>query len=160
MNASFSTREQLGQLMMFSVDQPVIDDAPHAAGRDVGENLPARRDLLAFAGVGHGERNADRVADPAADELLERDPRLDDAVGRQPGLGHAQVQRHIGPLLGEAAVDLDHLRRVGILQRHAISRKADRIQKVAMLPRAFQHRRDRIVGGVLEPLCRDRPSRN
>ena len=82
----------------------------NAAGGDVVENLPAGGDFLRLAIVRHGERHADRVADAAADELLERDPRLDDAVGRQAGFGHAQMQRHIRPRFGEAAVDFDHLR--------------------------------------------------
>ena len=50
MKASFSTREQLGQLMMFSVSMAEIDHAPHAAGRDVGQNLPAGGDLFAPCG--------------------------------------------------------------------------------------------------------------
>ena len=160
MNASFSTREQLGQLMMLSVSRPIVDDAADPAGGDVGQNLPAGGDLFALARVGHGERDADRVADAAADELLEGDPRLDDAVGRQARLGHAQVQRHVGPPLGEAAIDLDHLGRVGVLERHAVAREAERVEQLAMLPGAVQHRRERVVLGDISRPWPDRPSRS
>ena len=53
-----------------------IDHATNAAGGDVGENLPSGGDLFWLARVRHRERDANRVADAAADELLERDARL------------------------------------------------------------------------------------
>ena len=62
--------------------------------------------------------------------------------GGMPGFGHAQVQRHVGPLLGEAAIDLDHLARVGILERHAVAREAERVEQLAVLQRAVEHRRE------------------
>ena len=68
------------------------------------------------------------------------------AVGRQPGLGHAQVQRHIRPGLGEPAIHLDHLRRIGVLQRHAVPREAQLVEQLAVLQRTFEHRRERIAG--------------
>jgi hypothetical protein len=85
------------------------------------------------------------VADPAADELLEGDPRFDDAVGGEARLGHAQVERHIGAALGEAAVHLDHLPRVAVLERDAVPCEVERIEQFAVLPGAFEHRRDRVV---------------
>ena len=83
---------------------------------------------------------------PRLIELLESDPRFDDAVGRQAGLGHAEMQRHVGPGGGEAPIHFDHLRRVGILERHAIAREPKPVQQLAMLQRAGQHRAERIVG--------------
>ena len=83
-----------------------------------------------------------------------RDPRLDDAVGRQAGLGHAQVQRHVRPRLGEAAVDFDHVPRIGILERHAIAREAEFIEQPAVIERAVEHRREPVGRIVLRLLGR------
>ena len=168
MKASFSTREQLGQLMIFSVLQAEIDDAAHASGRDVGQNLPPGGDLFALASVGHRERDADRVADAAADELLEGDARFDDAVRRHAGFGDAQVQRHIRPGGGELAVHFDHLRRIGILQRHAIAREAEPSRAIRNAPRHWRasgraNRRPRTAVSPPDRRCRNsrrRGSRN
>ena len=74
-----------------------------AAGRDVVDNLVADEDFLVLALVGQRQRDANRVADALREQLLERDPRLDDAVGRQSRLGDAQMQRHVGPALRRSA---------------------------------------------------------
>src|SRR5204863_9753380 len=52
---------------------------PEAAALDVVEDLMSDRDLVAFFFERQRERDADRVADAARDELLEGDARLDDA---------------------------------------------------------------------------------
>src|SRR4029077_3296975 len=59
-------------------------DGTESAAGDVLEDLTADRDLLALALERKRERNADRVADAAGDELLERDARLDHAIRRHP----------------------------------------------------------------------------
>ena len=68
-----------------------------------------RGDFFALPRVGNGERNPHGVADAAADQLLKRDAGFDDAVWGHARLGHAKVQRNVGPLLGKPLVDLDHL---------------------------------------------------
>src|SRR5690606_16445707 len=68
-----------------------VDHAADTAGGDVGKDVAARGDFLTFAVIRHGQRHADRVADAAADQLLEGDPRLDDTVRRHARLSHAQV---------------------------------------------------------------------
>ena len=69
-------------------------------------NLLTGPDFFVLAGIGHGERDANRVADPAADELFEGDPCFDDSLGRS-ALGYAQVQGNLWPLGGKPPVDLD-----------------------------------------------------
>ena len=53
-------------------------------------------DLFVLALVGQRERDADRVADFLREQLLECDPGLDDAVGRQPRLGDSEMERNVG----------------------------------------------------------------
>ena len=71
-----------------------------------------------------------------------RDARFDDAVRRQAGFGDAQVQRHVRPRFGEAAIDFDHFARIGILERHAVAREAELIEQPAVIERAVEHRRE------------------
>ena len=160
MKASFSTREQLGQLMMLSVSRPkstTLRTRPAAMSARICRPAAISSRLRALGTV-----SETRIVSPM--------PRLMScskamrvlmiAVGRQAGLGHAQVQRHVGPLLGEAAIDLDHLGRIGILQRHAVAREAERIEQLAMLPGACEHRRERIVARRTSRPWPDRPSRS
>ena len=124
MNASFSTREQLGQLMMFNVPRPkstTLRTRPAAISARM--ERPATISSLLLA-----ERDADGVAEAAADQLLEGDARLDDTVGREAGFRDAEMQRHVGPLFGKAFIDFDHLRRIGIFQRDDIAREAERVE--------------------------------
>jgi len=67
------------------------DDRTHAPGGDLGQNLPADDNLLGLLRVRHCQGNTNRIADPAADQLLESNPRLDDAVRRDSRLGNPQV---------------------------------------------------------------------
>ena len=61
-------------------------------------------------------------------EVTSNDARFDDAVGRKPGFRHAEMQRHVGPLLGKTFVDLDHFGRIGIFQRNDVAREAERVE--------------------------------
>ncbi len=104
--------------------QPSIgrhDGVEHSTGVNVVENLSTGDDLLLLLVVGHGQGNANRVADAATDELFQGHARLDDPVGRQARFGHTQVQWHVRPGGGETAVDFDDLGWVGVLERHAIA---------------------------------------
>jgi len=126
----------------------------HAARGDLRQNLPANVNLFRFARVGNRQGNPDRVANAAADELLQRDPRLDDSIRRKTGLRDAQMQRNVGAAFGKSAIDFDDLQRVRILQRDAIAGESDRIQQFAVLPSAMEHRRDGIARVV--PLSQGR----
>ena len=96
-------------------------------------------DLLVLARVRQREADAQRVADAAREQLLEGDARLDDALGRDAGLGHAEVQRHVRARLGEAAVGLDHLARVGVLEAHDVALEAEVVHVAAVLERRLDH---------------------
>src|SRR6185369_3847119 len=96
--------------------QAVVDHAADAAGGNVGQDLTAGGDLFGLAVVGNSQGNADRVADAAADKLLEGDAGFDNAVRRQAGFGDAQMQRDVGAVVGEATIDFDDLRRVTVLE--------------------------------------------
>ena len=56
-----------------------------------------------------------------------------------PHCSSEQVQRHIGPLFGETPVDFDHLLRVGIFERHAITLEAQAIEMRAVFEGTFEH---------------------
>ena len=68
-----------------------------------------------------------RIVSPIllGEQLLEGEPGLDDAVGRQPRLGHAQMERNVGTALGEAAIGVEHLGRIGVLERDHEAREAE-----------------------------------
>ena len=55
------------------------------------------------------------------------------------------MQWDIGAEQGEALIDLDDFRRIGILQRHDVSVKTDRVEQFAMLLGTCEHRSDRIM---------------
>ena len=124
----------------------VMNHAAHATRRDVGEYLTPFPDFLALAGVGQGQRNADGVADAAAEQLFKGNAGLDHPVGRQSGFGHAKVERHVRPRLGKALVGLDHLCGIGVLERDAIARKTQLVEQFAVFERAFKHGGDGIAG--------------
>ena len=88
----------------------------------------ADRHLLVLARVGQRQADAQRVADAAREQLLEGHARLEDALRRDAGLGDAEVQRHVGSGLGEAAVALDHVPRVGVLEAHDVALEAELVQ--------------------------------
>ena len=92
------------------------DGVEHSAGANVVENLSTGGDLLLLLIVGYGQRNANRVADAATNELFQGHSRLDDPVGGQSRFGDPQVQRHVGPSGGKTAVDLHDLGRIGVLE--------------------------------------------
>ena len=140
--------------MIFSRLEAVVDHTADAAGRNVGQDLAGRVDLLVFPPVGYGQRDAERIADAAADELFEGNSRLDHAVRRQARFGHTQVQGHVGPAVCETPVHFDHALRVRVLQRNAVASESERIEQIAMFPGAFEHRGDRIVPVVLLSLDR------
>ena len=98
-----------------------------------------------FPGVRQGERHPDGVADAAADELLEGDPGLDDALRGHAGLGDAEVERHVGPFFGEAAVPLDHVRGVGVLERDHVAGEPERVEQLAVLGGGGHHRAHRVA---------------
>ena len=83
--------------MMLTV-AAVVHDASHTALRDVFQDLASGGDLLGFPRIGDRQRHPDGVADAPADELLEGDAGLDDAVRRQSRLGDAEVERNVRPL--------------------------------------------------------------
>ena len=82
---------------------------------------------------------------PRADELLEGDPGLDDALGGHAGLGDAEVERHVGPFFGEAAVPLDHVRGVGVLERDHVAGEPERVEQLAVLGGRGHHRAHRVA---------------
>ena len=97
---------------------------------------------------------------PRAEQLLERDPRLDDPVRRHTGLGHAEMEGHVGTRLGEADVGVDDLVRIRVLERDDVAVESEVVEHRAVLERGLEHRRDRVVAGVLRRAFRDRPSRS
>ena len=125
-----------------------------AAVLDVVEDLPADGDLVALALERKSERDADRVADAARDELLECDARLDHAVRRHARLGHAEMQRHIGTLRREEDVRIDDFVRVGVLERDAVLIEAEIVEHRAVFERGLDHRRDGVVLRILVELLR------
>ena len=90
-----------------------------------------------FGRVG-GQRHADRVADPSAQQRAEPHRRLDRADARRAGLGHAEVERVVD-LVGEHAVRLDHHQRVGRLERHLHLRVAALLEDVDVAQRRLHH---------------------
>ena len=96
---------------------------------------------------------------PAREQLLERDPRLDLAHRQEPRLGHAEVQRHVRAFAREALVRLDHLRRVGVLERDHEVREAEAVEQRAVVDRAGDHRADRVARESARR-TRARPSRS
>ena len=71
----------------------------------------------------------------------------DHAVRRHPRLRHAQVQRHVRALRGEAAVALDDLAPVGVLERDHVALEAELVERRAVFERAGHHR-PHVVAGV------------
>ena len=102
-----------------------FDDASYTSGLDIRDDLSPGIDFLGLPVVGQGQGDADGVPDPLSDQLLEGDPRLNYSIGGHPCFGDAQVERHIGTLLGEPLIDLHDLCRVAILQRNDVLRKAE-----------------------------------
>ena len=72
--------------------------AQQPAGGHVGQNLPARENFFVFPRDRHRERNPQRIADSRRKKLLEGQPGFQNSLGRHARLGHAQMQRHVGPL--------------------------------------------------------------
>ena len=54
-------------------------------------------DLFRLARIRYSERNANRVADTLANQLLEGDTCFNDSVRRKTCFGHAKMQRYIRP---------------------------------------------------------------
>ena len=79
---------------------------------------------------------------------------LQHALGRHAGLGHAEVQRHVGTPGGEGPVGLDHRRRIGVLQRDHVTGEAELVQQFAVLQGAVDHGVDAIFLGIFLPLGR------
>jgi hypothetical protein len=136
--------------------EEVRRDGAEPAVRDVVQYLAADLDLAAFLLERHRQRHPQRVADASREELLERDARLDDAVGRHPGLGHTEVQRHVRAGLREACVRVDHEPRVRVLDRHDVVAEAELVEVSAMVDRARDDGGDVVVRETLVVLRRDR----
>jgi len=64
------------------------------------------------------------------------------------------VQRHLRPLLGKTAIDLDDDLGPRVLQRDAIAREAQLVEQFAVFQRAGQHRRKPVVARVARQLGR------
>ena len=129
------------------VELVVVEDGHRAVapGGDVGEDLQADRHLLVLAGVGEGEADPESVPDPAREELLERHAGLDDPLGRDAGLGHAEVERHVRACLGEAAVGLDDLAGVRVLEAHDVAVEAQVVHVAAVLEGGGDHGLDVVL---------------
>ncbi len=136
--------------------------SPRRAGPSAAENRPAAmssriRRPASISSCLRGrdrQRNADRVADAKRNKLLEGPTGLVDPFRRHSRLRHAQMERHVGPLLGKQPIDLDHGRRIRVLQRNAKTRKPQPVQQLAMIQGALQHRPKDVVPGEPLPLGR------
>jgi hypothetical protein len=91
-------------------------------------------------------RGLEGVPDAAGEELLERDPRLDHALGRDARLGDPQVQGHVRAGLGEAAVRLDHLAGVRVLQADDVAVEPEVVHEPAVLESRLDHGLHVILG--------------
>ena len=121
---------------------------------DVREDGAADRNLLAFAFEGEGQRDADGVADPLGDELLEGDPGLDDPIRRHPRLGHAEVQRHLRAGRSKPKIRIDDFVRIGVLDGDAVLVEPEIVEHDAMLHGRLDHGRDVVVFRVTIELFR------
>ena len=122
------------------------DDRSEAARVDIFDDLPTGLDFERLLGVRDRQRHADRIADAASDELFKGDAGFDDPIGWQAGFGDPQVEWDIGSELGEALVDFDDLRRIGVFQGDDVADKSDRVEQFAVLGGTGEHGADRIVG--------------
>ena len=116
---------------------------------DVVEDLSSDRDLVAFALERKCQRDPDRVTDAPRDELLECNPRLDDAVRRHSRLGYAEMERDVRSRSGEQDVRVDDLVRIGVLDRNDVLVEAEVVEHRAVFECGFDHRRDRVVFRIL-----------
>src|SRR5271156_5932229 len=111
--------------------------------------------FLVLALVGQCERDANRVADTLREQLLESYPRLDNPVWRQSRLGHAEMDRYVGPALREAPIRVHHLVGIGILQRDDEAREAETVHQIAMVRSRLDDRGELIAGVLVEERRRD-----
>ncbi len=102
-----------------------IDDRSNPAFVDVADDAATAFDLQAFVIVWHCQGDSNGVANAPSNELLQRNPRLDNAIGRHTRLGDSQVQRNLGSPLGKSPVGLDDFFRIRILQRYTVAREVD-----------------------------------
>ena len=101
-------RHLLGELNHIDLRAPAAragDDVEMPLAKTkILKNLAANLDFLDRR---RGQGHANRVPDAFSEQRTERKARLDSALPRRPGLGHAQMQRPIA-LAGEQTVRLDH----------------------------------------------------
>ena len=103
---------------------------------DIGDDLAPRLNFQALLLKRHRQGDAHGVADALREQLLKGHARFDDALGRHPGLGDAEVEGHVGALGGEAAVGFHDLAVVGVLKRDDVALEAEAVQDGAMFERA------------------------